>query len=87
MPRAICFSCGGTKSSALGPCPHCGSLPEVDDDLILSLAITERHLDEAGMDAIARSIKEGKRPKLDKKKRQQLLAHLEEFKKNPVIKR
>jgi len=51
------------------------------------LAITERHLDEAGMDATARSIKEGKRPKLDEETRQQLHAHLEEFKKNPIVNR
>lgn len=87
MPRAICFSCGGTKSSALVPCPHCRSCPEADDDLILSLAMSERHLDEAGMKATARCIREGKRPKLDEKKRQQLLAHLEEFKRNPGVKR
>lgn len=87
MPRAICFSCGGTKSSALVPCPLCRSCPEADDDLILSLAMSDRHLDEVGMEATARCIREGKRPILDEETRLRLQAHLKEFKKNPIVKR
>lgn len=87
MKQAVCYSCGEMKRGALAPCPHCGRSPESDDDLILSLGLTDRYLDDAELEAVGRDIKQGKRPKLDDETRQRFQAHLEEFKKFPAVKR
>lgn len=85
MTRAICLFCGEGKAGAFVPCLHCGRCPESDDDLILSLVLTEPRLDELGREAVGQDIKQGKRPRLDDETRQRFLAQLEEFKKAPPV--
>lgn len=87
MKQAVCYSCGEMKRGALAPCPHCGRSPESDDDLILSIGLTDRYLDDAELEAVGRDIKQGKRPNLNDETRQQFQAHLEEFKKFPAVNR
>jgi len=86
VTRAVCLFCGEGKAGAFVPCPHCGRGPESDDDLILSLVMTEPHLDELGREAVGQDIKHGKCPSLDNETRQRFQAHLEEFKRGPVVK-
>lgn len=85
MKRAVCLFCGEGKAGAFVPCPYCGRRPESDDDLILSLVMTEPHLDELGREAVGQDIKQGKLPSLDDEIRQRFQAHLEEFKKVPLV--
>jgi hypothetical protein len=87
MKRAVCLFCGEGKAGAFVLCPNCARCPETGDDLILSLVMTEPHLDELGREAVGQDIKHrGKRPSLDSETRERLRAQLEEFKRVPVVK-
>ena len=45
MTKAVCIKCGALKPGALGRCPQCGHIPRTEDDLINSLALSDRHHD------------------------------------------
>lgn len=85
MARAVCLFCGEGKAGAFVPCPHCGRFPESDDDLILSLLMTERYLTDFEREAVGQDIKQGKPRSLEDETRQRFQAHLEEFKKAPPV--
>lgn len=87
MKQAVCFSCGEVKPGALARCPHCGKLPESDEDLLLSLALSSRYLGGVSLEVAGRDIKEGRRPRLDEQTLERLQAQLEEFKGRPVVRR
>jgi hypothetical protein len=84
MTQAVCFKCGKMKHGAFTNCPHCGGRPVTDDELVLSLAITDHYFDLATMKQIGADVAEGKPPHLDEKSRQGLLTQLENFKKTPL---
>jgi hypothetical protein len=86
MTRAVCLFCGEGKAGAFVLCPHCGRCPEADDELILSLMMTERYLTGPEREAVGQDIKQGKRPSLDNETRQRFQAHLEEFRQVSVVK-
>lgn len=87
MKQAVCFSCGEVKPGALARCPLCGKLPESDEDLLLSLALSSRNLGGVSLEVAGRDIKEGRRPRLDEQTLDRLRAQIEEFKKAPIVKR
>jgi hypothetical protein len=62
-------------------------LPESDEDLLLSLALSSRYLGGVSLEVAGRDIKEGRRPRLDEQTLERLQAQLEEFKKSPVVRR
>jgi len=43
MTTAICFKCGAMKFAAFTPCQTCGVTPSSDDDLVLSIAMTDHY--------------------------------------------
>jgi hypothetical protein len=45
MTVAVCFRCGERKVGAFGACGKCGVQPITDDDLVLSLAMTDHYFD------------------------------------------
>lgn len=49
MTQAVCFKCGEMKHGAFTDCPHCGGRPVTDDELVLSLAMTDHYFDLATM--------------------------------------
>jgi hypothetical protein len=50
MTRAVCFKCGAIKFGAFCPCPECGDVPATEDDLALSLAMSDHYFDMATLD-------------------------------------
>jgi hypothetical protein len=64
MTEAICIGCGELKFGAFNICKSCGGIPRSDDELMLSLALTDHHLDSETLRQIGCEIKRGKRPRL-----------------------
>jgi hypothetical protein len=65
MTQAVCFRCGVIKFGAFVPCPDCGALPDNEDDLALSLAMTDHHFDMPTLRKMGESIQGGVTPHLD----------------------
>jgi hypothetical protein len=84
MTQAVCFKCGEIKLGAFVLCPYCNARPSADEELILSLAMTDHYFDLATMKQMGASVKDGQPPHLDEKSRQDLLRQLEKFKKMPM---
>jgi hypothetical protein len=61
MARAICFKCSDNKPSALGACPRCGTYPTSDDELALSMMLSEDVLPADQLDHAANLIHSGQR--------------------------
>ena len=81
MTEAVCFNCGEMKFGAFVDCPTCGVKPETDDDLAVSLALTDHYLDMATLEQLGLSIKSGKPPCLDDDIKEEFLRNIAEFKK------
>ncbi len=79
MTVAVCFHCGELKFGAFCPCNECGQTPETDDDLVLSLAMTDHFFDRSTLEGMGRQVKRGKPPRLDDQTRSMLLAQVREF--------
>jgi len=62
MTQAVCFNCGETKWGSFNGCENCGSRPRSDDELMLSLMLTDHNLREDEFARFANSIKAGRRP-------------------------
>ncbi len=84
MTQAVRFKCGEIKFGAFVPCRCCKARPSADEELILSLAMTDHYFNLATMKQIGAAVKDGKPPHLNEKSRQVLLKQLEEFKKMPM---
>jgi len=84
MTQAVCFKCGEIKYGAFTKCSHCGERPVTDDELVLSLAMTDHCLDSTTIKQMGAAVAEGKPPNLDEKSRQDLLKQLVNARKTPV---
>lgn len=84
MTQAVCFKCGEMKLGAFTNCPNCGGRPVTDDELVLSLAMTDHYFGVSTMKQMGAAVAEGKPPHLDEKTRQDLLKQLENVRKTPV---
>jgi hypothetical protein len=80
MTRAVCFACGEMKFGAFNYCGTCKRRPISDDDLMLSLTMTDRFLDDPVLERLARDVKLGHVPELDEKSRTKLLPQIERVK-------
>lgn len=68
MTIAVCFSCGAMKFGALTSCEQCKALPRDEDDIIVSLLLTDRHLAIPALESLSQSIMRGEsRPVVDEK--------------------
>jgi hypothetical protein len=72
------------KFGAFVACKQCGKTPRTDDDLIMSLAMTEHYFKIDTMQQMGQAIKDGRPPHLDEATRKNLLDNLVQFKKTPV---
>jgi hypothetical protein len=84
MTDAVCFYCGDMKFGAFTDCPTCGVKPETDDDLALSLALTDHYLSKANLEQFSQSIQAGKPACLDDDVREKFLHNLAEFRKTKL---
>jgi hypothetical protein len=80
MTEAVCFHCGETKWGSFNACENCGSKPKSDDDLMLSLMLTEHNLSADEFVRFARSIKAGRPPVIPESERVKLRPAIEQAK-------
>ncbi|WP_396604874.1 hypothetical protein ACFLEY_22410 [Bradyrhizobium sp. YCK136] len=72
MTEAVCFKCGDHKLGAFSNCKNCGARPRSDDDLMLSLALTDHYFDHARLEQMGRDIAAGRLPQLDQATKEKL---------------
>lgn len=76
MTMAVCFKCGVIKFGAFVPCPECSGFPQTEDDLALSLAMTDHYFDMPTLEQMGASVRDGKPPHLDPATHAQLIQQL-----------
>lgn len=80
MTQAVCFNCGAIKWGAFSNCENCGSRPKSDDELMVSLALTDHYFDLAKLHQIGRDVAGGKAPQLDQATKEGLRPAIEQAK-------
>ena len=65
MTTAVCFNCGEIKFGAFTPCEKCEVIPKNEDDLVLSLAMTDHYFDISTLEQVAETIRSGERINLE----------------------
>lgn len=78
MTKAVCFNCGSMKFGAFVECKECHLRPISDDDLAMSLAMTDHYFDENTMKVMAADIKRGEKLKLDDASKANILKSFED---------
>jgi hypothetical protein len=73
MTVAVCFKCGIIKFGAFVPCPDCSAAPQTEDDLVLSLAMTDHYFDRPTLEQMGAAVREGKPPHLDPQTHAQMI--------------
>jgi hypothetical protein len=68
MTIAICFSCGALKFGAFCPCDKCGASPTEEDELAVSLMMTDRRMRMPELENLSEAMMRGEiRPVLDER--------------------
>ena len=73
MTTAVCFHCGSIKLGAFMKCPKCGYQPIKDDDMVISLAMTDHYLQEDDLKKISQAMAQGIKPNIDDEFKKDLL--------------
>lgn len=76
MTVAICFNCGKFKFGAWAECNHCGKTPKSDDDIVLSLVMTDHYYDEGSLEHLGGQIAKGMNIILDEDMKKDLLEEI-----------
>jgi len=76
MTVAVCFNCGLMKEGAFTKCAECAALPEAEDDLVLSLMMTDHYFDVPELEKMGVSVREGNPPHLDPDSHAELLERI-----------
>jgi len=83
MTVAVCFKCGEIKHGAFNHCDKCGARPVTEDDLAMSMAMTDHYHKEPTLRQMGQDIKSGRPPKLDPESRKWLI---EDIRKSGMLK-
>ncbi len=86
LTKAVCFNCGEFKLGAFRACSLCKRGPETDDQLVMSLALTDHYFDLQTLKVMGKDIKNGKVLQLDEQTRENLLSSLAKVKETTGIK-
>ncbi len=73
MTMAVFFKCGVIKFGAFVPCPECSGVPKNEDDLAISLAMTDHYFDMPTLEQMGASVRDGKPIQLDPDSRANLI--------------
>ncbi len=66
MTTAVCFKCGSLKFGSFCPCPECHERPRTEDDLIISLAMSDHYFDLSTLEQMGEAVRtHGQPPDLD----------------------
>jgi hypothetical protein len=80
MTKALCWQCGEFKFGVFNPCPACNAEPENQEEILLSLVLTDRDLSEDEMVLLQGRIRGGTKIEIDQQTRNALLPVVEELK-------
>jgi hypothetical protein len=86
LTKAVCFNCGEFKLGAFNACSLCKRGPETDDQLVMSLALTDHYFDLPTLKVMGKDIKNGKALQLDEQTKENLLSALAKLKETTGIK-
>jgi hypothetical protein len=76
MTMAVCFKCGVIKFGAFVPCPDCAVAPRTEDDLALSVAMTDHYFDLPTLKEMGAGVRAGRPPRLDPETRARIVEQL-----------
>ena len=80
MTQAVCFKCGEIKFGAFCPCLKCHATPATEDDLVISMAMTDHYFDLATLQQMGESVRvHGKPPNLDPESRRGIVESLRQM--------
>ena len=79
MTTAICYKCGEFKFGAMLPCQACGATPTTDDDLVLSVTMTDHYFDKKGLIEIGQKIKNGENIELPPSQKEEMIRMLNQM--------
>lgn len=85
MTIAVCWKCGEMKWGAFNPCPKCKAIPSTEDDLVMSLAMSDHYFDQPTMERMGADISAGTPVYLDEATRTSLVNTLRESSLLPVL--
>ncbi len=78
MTMAVCFKCGTIKFGAFCPCQVCQAMPANEDDLAISLTMTDHYFDMPTLEQMGATIRDGKPVHLDEASKANILVSLRE---------
>ncbi|QDT41818.1 hypothetical protein Pan241w_18860 [Gimesia alba] len=86
MTTAVCFQCGHLKFGSFLACDECQAKPRTDDELIVSLAMSDHYFEKATLESMGQYIKEhGHPPQLDPEQEKVFRRKFEEVKASGVL--
>lgn len=81
MTTAVCFQCGHLKFGSFMPCDQCQARPRTDDEMIVSLAMSDHYFDQPTLEQMSQYIQEhGRPPQLDPESEKVFRRNYEEVK-------
>jgi hypothetical protein len=80
MTKALCWQCGEFKFGAFNPCPACNAEPGNEEDIMVSLLLTDHDLSEDELVSLQERIRGGAKIEIDEETRNSLLPVVEEVK-------
>jgi hypothetical protein len=80
MTQAVCFKCEVIKFGAFVVCDKCEALSESEDDLMLSVVLTDQYFGPATLQQMGRAIEAGELLELVQSTRDTLLPSVREVK-------
>ena len=80
MTKALCWQCGEFKFGAFNPCPACNAEPGNEEEIMVSLLLTDHDLSEDELVSLQERIRGGAKIEIDEETRTALLPVVEEVK-------
>ena len=62
MTTAICFKCGNYKNGAFNICENCNTCPESEEELAISIVMTDNYFTQSNLNELSKFIKAGGKP-------------------------
>jgi len=59
MTIAVCFKCGNLKKGAFNPCKKCNACPKNEEELALSLVMTDHYFNLPSLEQLSVCIENG----------------------------
>jgi hypothetical protein len=80
MTMAVCYSCGEAKFGAFVACKKCNTKPKNNDDIALSLFLSDHFFEKDNLRQMGESIKNGGRFALPEEVKELVFEALDELK-------